>query len=936
MAKDYTKTLNLPSTDFSMRANLPTKEPEIYKYWEEKDLYGNLMKNGEGKPYFIFHDGPPYANGNIHLGHALNKILKDFIIRYKNMSGFKAPYIHGWDTHGLPIENQMIKKFGIKRSEMSAYEFREKCAEFAKSNVANQKSQMQRLGVIGDWDNSYLTILPEFEALQIEIFGEMARNGYIYKGKKPVYWCPHDETALAEAEIEYSDDPCDSIYVRFAVREDNGKIKALLGTIENVYFVIWTTTTWTLPGNLGICLGPEFEYSFIKTGENYYIVASELVDSFCGIAGIDNYEIAARMRGSEFDGMRAKHPFIDRDSYIIVGDHVTLESGTGCVHTAPGHGVEDFDVWRNYKDLPEVIVPVDSKGRMNELAGKYQGLTTEEANVAIFNDIKESGALVATERIVHQYPHCWRCKHPIIFRATEQWFCSVDGFKDAALKAIKDVRWIPSWGEIRLENMVRDRSDWCISRQRNWGVPIPIFYCEECGEPYITDETIKKISALFAKEGSNAWLKYSPEEILGDLAKCPKCGCTHLRKENDIMDVWFDSGSSYAYVTEKFYGGAFPCDLYLEGNDQYRGWFQSSLLTSVATRGTAPYKTVLTHGMIIDLEGRKMSKSLGNGIDPIQVVNQYGADILRLWVSSVDYTSDVKISNEIIKQISEIYRKIRNTARIILANLGTAETDFDPEKDMVPVSELTEIDKWALSSLNKLVKSVREAYENYEFHFIYHDINNFCTVNLSNLYIDITKDRTYVEKKDSKSRRSAQTTMYIILNAMTRMLAPLLAYTAEEIWQSMAHPASDNKLSVILNDMPEWRADYDFPEIEEKWNKLFELRGDVMKALELARTDKLIGKSLDAKVTIYTEDKDTLALLESFASELSTVFIVSKAEVVCGKAPEGAFAETAAPIAVAVETAPGHKCDRCWMYSEEGEMTEEGFICSRCKSIIEG
>ena len=935
MAQDYTKTLNLPSTNFAMRANLPTREPEIYKYWEENDLYTSLMKNNEGKPAFIFHDGPPYANGNIHLGHALNKILKDFIIRYKNMSGFKAPYIHGWDTHGLPIENQMIKKFGIKRHEMSAVEFREKCAEFARSNVETQKGQMQRLGVIGDWDNSYLTILPEFEARQIEIFGEMARNGYIYKGKKPVYWCPHDETALAEAEIEYSEDPCDSIYVRFAVNNDLGKIKAALGTTENVYFVIWTTTTWTLPGNLGICLGPDFEYSIIKTGENYYIIASELKDAFCRAAGIEDCEVAAKMNGAEFEGMTAKHPFIDRDSHIIVGDHVTLESGTGCVHTAPGHGVEDFNIWKMYKDLPETVVPVDSKGRMNELAGKYEGLTTDEANVAIFNDIKESGALVATEKIIHQYPHCWRCKHPIIFRATEQWFCSVDGFKDAALKAIKDVKWMPSWGEVRLENMVRDRNDWCISRQRNWGVPIPIFYCEDCGEPYITEDTIKKISALFAKEGSGAWFKYSAEEILGELAVCPKCGKNHFRKENDIMDVWFDSGSSYAYVTEKFYGGQFPTDLYLEGNDQYRGWFQSSLLTSVATRGIAPYKSVLTHGMIIDLEGRKMSKSLGNGIDPLQVINQYGADILRLWVSSVDYTSDVKIGNEILKQISEIYRKIRNTARIILANLGTAETDFDPNRDMVPVSELAEIDKWALSCLNKLVKSVREAYDNYEFHFIYHDINNFCTVNLSNLYIDITKDRTYVEKKDSKARRSAQTTMYIILNALTRMLAPLLAYTAEEIWQSMAHADTDNKVSVLLNDMPAWNAEYDFPEIEEKWNKLFELRGDVMKALEIARTNKLIGKSLDAKVTIYTEDAETYALLEGFKNELSTVFIVSAAELVNGAAPAGALSEEGAVLSVVVETAPGHKCDRCWMYSEDGEMTEDGFICSRCKAIVE-
>ena len=932
MPTDFSKTLNLPKTDFSMKANLPTKEPLLYDKWMKEGLYDLILKKNEGRPQFILHDGPPYANGNIHLGHSLNKLLKDFIIKYKNMSGFCAPYIHGWDTHGLPIENQMIKKHGVKRNEMDTATFRKKCAEFAKENVKRQMEQMQRLGVLGDWDNSYFTIIPEFEEQQIRIFGKMAANGYIYKGMKPVYWCPKDETALAEAEIEYSEDECDSIYVKFALEDDNGKIKELIGRTENVYFVIWTTTTWTLPANLAICLGPEFEYSFVEHNGNVYIIASERLEAVSSVCGLDGYRVLGKMNGAEFEGMKARHPFIDRVSHIIVGDHVTLDSGTGCVHTAPGHGVDDFNVCQKYKYIG-MTVPVDSHGRMNEEAGKYNGLTTSEANIAILADIKESGALLATEKIIHQYPHCWRCKSPIIFRATEQWFCSVEGFRDAALNAIKDVKWVPSWGEVRLTNMVKDRNDWCISRQRTWGVPIPIFYCEDCGEPLLNETTIDRIASLFGKEGSNAWFEKSVEEIIGDAAVCPKCGSHHFRKENDIMDVWFDSGSSYAYVLKKFYHDAFPADLYLEGNDQYRGWFQSSLLTAVATRGRAPYKMVLTHGMIIDLEGRKMSKSLGNGIDPADVIKQFGADILRLWVSSVDYTNDVKISNEILMRISEIYRKIRNTARIILANLGAGD-DFNPDTDMVDPARMPELDKWALARLNRLIGDVREAYESYQFHLIYHYINNFCTIDMSKLYIDITKDRVYVEKKDSFSRRSAQTVMYLILNALTRILAPLLTFTAEEIWTAMPHAKSDDTRSVLLNDMPEQNEKFAFTEIEEKWNALFELRDDVMKALEVARADKMIGKSLDAKVTVFTADKEIKATLDAFASELAPVFIVSQVRVTEGEAPANAFTETAHPMQVLVEKADGVKCDRCWNYTDDGADHDGTHLCARCAAIV--
>lgn len=925
---DYTKTLNLPNTSFSMRANLPQREPETCAKWEEEDLYSLILKKNEGRPLFNLHDGPPYANGDIHLGHALNKILKDFIMRYRNMSGYKMPYVPGWDTHGLPIENQMLKKHKINRNEVDPLKFRELCAEFARDNVKNQMSQMKRLGVLSDWEHPYMTILPEFEAQQIRIFGKMAENGYIYKGLKPVYWCPVDETALAEAEIEYQDDSCESIYVKFRVSDDKGLFTKYTVDLNKTYFVIWTTTTWTLPGNHAICLGPDFEYSLAEKDGEFYIMATELMPRV-----IEDYKILAKFKGSELEGLKAEHPFMNRVSHIIVGDHVTLESGTGCVHTAPGFGEDDYNVCKKY-DYIDMTVPVDSRGKLNELAGKYCGLKTSEANVVILDDLRESGALLKTETITHQYPHCWRCKNPIIYRATEQWFCSVEGFKKQALDAIKNVKWIPSWGEVRLDNMVSDRNDWCISRQRAWGVPIPIMYCEECGEPIINSDTIEKIAQLFEKEGSIAWLKYSPEEILGELAVCRKCGSHKLRKEKDIMDVWFDSGSSYAYVLDKRADHHFPADLYLEGNDQYRGWFQSSLLTSVATRGIAPYKTVLTHGMVIDMEGRKMSKSLGNGISPLDVVKQYGADILRLWVSSVDYTADAKISNEILKQLSDIYRKIRNTARIMLANLGD-ENDFNPDIDSVGIEDMKEIDIWAISRLNSLIREVMEAYENYEFHLIYHAINNFCTIDMSKLYIDISKDRVYVQKKDSKDRRAVQTVMYTILNGLTRILAPLLAFTSEEIWQSMPHNSSDDKRSVMLNDMPTVMPEFDSEDLMNRWNKLFELRDDVMKALEQARVNKVIGKSLDAKVKIYAEDAETFSHLSDLESELSEVFIVSQAEIYNSAAPETAFADTDSGIKIEVSRADGEKCDRCWKYSTHGHKTEEGFICDRCKKILE-
>lgn len=935
MAKDYAKTLNLPKTDFPMRANLPQKEPTTLESWNSGKLYDKMMERNVEKPSFVMHDGPPYANGDIHTGHALNKIIKDMIFKNKNMSGYYTPYIHGWDTHGLPIELQMLKKHKVKRGEISDAEFRKLCEAFARNAAETQKQQIIRLGCFGDYDHSYMTLTPHFEARQIEIFGEMAEKGFIYKGLKPVYWCAHDETALAEAEIEYEDDACDSIYVRFEVTDDKGLFTPVTGGLSNVYFVIWTTTTWTLPGNVAICLGPDFAYALTKYGESYYVIAKELKAAFEKAAKLPEGEIVAEFTGKDLELMKTAHPFFDRPSLVIVGDHVGLDSGTGCVHTAPGHGMDDFLVCKKYKELP-LFVPVDNKGRMNELAGKYEGLTTVEANKAILADISESGALVAVEHIVHQYPHCWRCKNPIVYRATEQWFCSVDGFKDTALSEIKKVKWIPEWGEIRIENMVRDRSDWCISRQRLWGVPIPIFYCADCGKPLINRETVKKIAAIFEKEGSNAWYLHDAKELLPEGTTC-SCGGKDFTKETDIMDVWFDSGSSYADVLTGKKGFEFPADLYFEGNDQFRGWFQSSLLTSCATHGVAPYRSVLTHGMVVDGEGKKMSKSLGNGIDPLEVVKEYGADVLRLWVSSVDFTTEVRISKDILKQLSEIYRKIRNTTRIMLANLGNPTEDFNPDRDMVKFNDMLNIDQWIVSQYNELVARVRKNFDNYEFHLIYHDVHNFCSIELSKLYIDITKDRVYVEKTDSHARRSAQSAMYIILNGLVRILAPILSYTAEETWQFMACDETCNKVSVFLNDLPTFNEAYQCDKLTEDYNKLFVIRDDVMKALELARAEKLIGKSLDAAVTIYGEaDSEAMKLFREFESELGTILIVSKVRLVDGKPSEKAFTDTESGIGVYVEQASGIKCDRCWFYADDTKEDEDGqHLCARCGSIVD-
>lgn len=925
MAKQnkYNETLNLPQTDFPMRGNLPQKEPKILARWEEMDLYNVVQEKTQGKPHFILHDGPPYANGNIHMGHTLNKVIKDIVIKYRSMAGYDAPYVPGWDTHGLPIEQQAIKILGLNRHAQDPVEFRKCCREFALKYVELQKKQFKRLGVRGDWDNPYITLKPKFEAVQIGVFGEMAKKGYIYKGLKPVYWCPHCETALAEAEIEYAEKKSASIYVKFPVIDGKG----LLGT-ENTFFVIWTTTPWTIPANLAICLHPELQYNLLVIGKEKYIVVQELQDSFLEVLGEQKYTVEKSFTGEELEGIVCRHPIFERDSVVILGDHVTTEQGTGCVHTAPGHGVEDFEVAKKYG--LDVLSPVDNRGKFTSEAGQFAGIFIENGNKAVIKELDDRGMLISVNNIKHQYPHCWRCKNPIMFRATEQWFASIDGFRQDALEAIKQVQWIPSWGEDRIHNMVADRGDWCISRQRTWGVPIPIFYCQECNKEIINEQTISHLQELFAEHGSDIWWAREAEELIPTGLTCPKCGSSKFRKEKDIMDVWFDSGTSHFGVLETRSELSWPADLYLEGSDQHRGWFNSSLSTSVAVRGVAPYKAVLTHGFLVDEQGRKMSKSLGNGVDPLKVIEQMGADILRLWVSSADYRNDVAISPGILKQIAEAYRKIRNTCRYLLGNLY----DFDPEKDRVEYEQMVEIDQWALLKLHQLIKKVTAAYESYEFHTVHHNIHNFCAVDMSAFYLDVIKDRVYTSKKNSRERKSAQTVMYEIIMVLVKMLTPILAFTTEEIWQYLPHGAGET--TVQATSWPVFAEKYLNAELEQKWDKILAIREFVAKPLEEARREKVIGHSLDALVNLYA-GAEWYDFLQSMQEEWSTLFITSG--VVLHRAdnvPEGAFtSEEMEGLAVTVEKSPGEKCERCWIYSiTTGEDKHHPTLCKRCAAVM--
>ena len=925
---DYNKTLNLPKTDFPMRASLPQREPEFLARWEETKQYERLMELGESKPRFVLHDGPPYANGDIHIGHALNKTLKDFIVRYKNMTGFQSPYVPGWDTHGLPTELAARKKAGISAtSDISDLELRRICRDTALSYVDIQRDSFKRMGVIGEWDKPYITLQKEFEQEQIKVFASMANKGYIYKGLKPVYWCPDCNTALAEAEIEYGEDPCHSIYVKFRVTDDMGKLEAMGADLSKTYFVIWTTTTWTLPANLAICVGPNYEYSLFKANGEYYVMATDLGPVAFADAGIEDYETVGIIRGSELEYIKTAHPFLDRTSLVIVGDHVTLESGTGCVHTAPGHGVDDFIVCKNYPEIP-MVVPVDDKGILTEEAGQFAGLSTEDANKPIAEHLEKIGALFALKKIKHQYPHCWRCHKPVIFRATSQWFCSVDAFKEDAVKAAEEVKWFPEWGKDRLQSMVQERADWCISRQRKWGVPIPVIYCKDCGKEIIDADVMNKVSDIFGKEGSDAWFAHDAEYFLPDGFTCPHCGKAEgFEKEKDIMDVWFDSGSSHFAVCKNRPYLKWPADVYLEGADQYRGWFQSSLLTSVAAGKGAPYREIITHGWTVDGEGRKMSKSLGNGIDPQEIMNKFGADILRLWVASADYHADIRISDEIIKQISDNYRKIRNTARYCLGNLY----DFDPDKDIVPNEELEELDKYALMKLDEVLKEARSGYDNYEYHTTAHALHNFCVVDMSNFYFDVLKNRLYTTAPDSKSRRAAQTVLYKVLDALTLVLTPILAYTCDEIWLAMKHDSSRNPEGPLFNDIPE--ADYIDADgaFIAKWDKIHEIRTDVQKALELARNEKVIGKPLEAKVTLYA-DGELKEFLEGVKDALPEIFITSAVELADG---EGAVKGDVEGLSITVARADGEKCERCWKFSTTvGSCAEHPTLCAECAETM--
>ncbi|MDG4655853.1 isoleucine--tRNA ligase [Ectobacillus antri] len=914
---EYKDTLLMPKTEFPMRGNLPKREPDMQANWAEMDIYQKVQERTKDRPLFVLHDGPPYANGDIHMGHALNKILKDFIVRYKSMNGFCAPYVPGWDTHGLPIEQALTNK-GVKRKEMTIAEFRKLCEEYAYEQVDRQREQFMRLGVRGDWYNPYITLKPEYEAQQIKVFGDMAKKGYIYKGLKPVYWSPTSESALAEAEIEYKDKKSPSIYVAFDVKDGKGVLEG------DEKFIIWTTTPWTIPANLGISLHPDLEYSIVKANDSKYIVASALLEEVAKTMGWEQTSVVKTVKGIELEHVVAKHPLYGRDSLVMVGEHVTTDAGTGCVHTAPGHGEDDFQVGQKYG--LEVLCPVDDKGYLTNEAPGFEGLFYDEANKPITQKLEEVGALLKLTFITHSYPHDWRTKKPIIFRATAQWFASIDSFRKELMEAVQETKWVPAWGETRLFNMVRDRGDWCISRQRAWGVPIPVFYAEN-NDPIITDETINHVAALFREHGSNIWFERDAKDLLPEGFTHPSSPNGQFRKETDIMDVWFDSGSSHQAVLEERDDLQRPADLYLEGSDQYRGWFNSSLSTAVAITGKAPYKGVLSHGFVLDGEGRKMSKSLGNVVVPKKILDQLGGDILRLWVASVDYQSDVRISDDILKQVAEVYRKIRNTFRFLLGNLD----GFDPSLHMMEVQELREVDRYMLVKLNDLIRKTKEAYDAYEFAAIYHAVHNFCTIDLSSFYLDFAKDILYIEGADNRDRRAIQTVLYQVLVALTKLVSPILPHTADEVW---VYVPGVTEASVQLTDMPEPVEIDGSDAIKQKWDAFLLLRDDVLKALEEARNEKIIGKSLNASLTLYPTN-EMKELLSSITEDIKQLFIVSGFVVAGVKEEAPAEAKTYEHAAVVVKPAKGETCERCWVVSPTvGQDAEHPTLCTRCASVV--
>ena len=923
---DYKKTLNLPQTDFPMKANLAKREPEILRTWEEMDLYGTLRRMSKSRPRYVLHDGPPYANGRIHMGHALNKILKDMISRSRQMTGYDSVYVPGWDCHGLPIEHQVEKELGSRKLEMSQLELRRHCRAYAEKFVDIQREEFRRLGVVGDWLRPYLTMSFDYEATIARELGKFITQGSVYKSKKPIHWCLSCRTALAEAEVEYEDRRSPSVYARFPLISDlYGKVPGLAG--RRVFVLIWTTTPWTIPANLAIALHPDILYAMVASGDEAWIMAEGLVEQVMAKAGVSPYEIVARLPARELEGLKCHHPFIERDSLLVLGSYVTTDTGTGCVHTAPGHGREDYETALAYG--LEIYSPVDGAGRFTEDVPFFAGQQVFAANPAITDKLAEVGSLVHHESINHSYPHCWRCKEPVIFRATEQWFIGMEtnGLRRKALEAIKnEVEWIPSWGQERIFGMIANRPDWCISRQRAWGVPITVFYCDGCSEVLATPEVFDHVVERFETEGADVWFSAEPTALLPPGSVCGKCGGTSFTKEMDILDVWFDSGVSQAAVLERREDLHWPADLYLEGSDQHRGWFHSSLLAAVGIRDHAPYRTVLTHGFVVDGFGRKMSKSVGNVIAPEEVIKKFGAEILRLWVAGEDYRDDIRLSDEILQRLSEGYRRIRNTCRFLLGNLH----GFDPERDRVSVEAMESLDRWALHRLQGLVRRVRLAYQRFEFHKIYHAIHNFCVVDLSAFYLDVLKDRLYVSAAVSRKRRSAQTALFEITASLLRLMAPILVFTAEEVWQHL--PAFPGKTaSVHLTQLPEPVAAYEDEALDEWWARVLEVRGEVNRAIELARADKVVGHSLDAEVSLSLPDQ-LRDLLRGQEELLSRVFIVSKVSLSQAEGIKDGIEALAVPgLVIQVRPAPGAKCARCWVHQESvGAHREHPEICSRC------
>lgn len=942
---EYKDTLNLPQTTLAMRANAAVRELEIQKIWYENNIYEKSIEQRNKANSFILHDGPPYLSSDkIHIGTALNKILKDILIKYKSQAGYYSPYVPGYDGHGLPIENAVVKNIKGGREAITPFELRQKCREFAHKNLQGQESEFKRLGVLGNWENPYLTITPEYEAEQVRVFGQMYKNGYVEKGLKPVYWCASCETALAEAEVEYADHTSTSIYVRFKFDEvSTTKIGELIkeprlyaSTPPRLFAVIWTTTPWTIPSNLAICLHPRLEYTFLERGGDIYMIGQDLLASFLQGVGWEESEIKilGSAKGEDLELLNTNHPLYNRKSPIILGEHVTTDAGTGAVHTAPGHGLEDYEVGVKYK--LGVLSPLDAKGVWTNEIPDLEGIPYYKGNAVVIEKLEAAGALLAKSDIQHSYPHCWRCKRPVIYRATPQWFVKVDKFRDKTLEEIKKVKWIPASGETRISNMVEGRSDWCISRQRAWGVPIPVFYCKDCGEVIVTEETINHVADLFDKESSDAWVKYSEKELLPSGFKCPKCSSENLQKEKDIMDVWFDSGVSWRAVVEKRHEelGHTPVDMYLEGSDQHRGWFQSSLLTSMATQGHAPYKEVLTHGFVLDGDGRKMSKSLGNVVAPQEIIKTYGADVLRLWAASVDYRNDIKIGENAINQLVEIFKKTRNTTRFLLGNLY----DFDPKKDYVQYSELKNLDKFALHKLNQLVKQVTEAFENYEFYKYFQHLQNFAAVDLSAFYLDIVKDRLYTAGKKSLSRRACQTVLFEISQALVRILAPVMPHQAEDIWQNVVEcqrvGQNGTIQSILLSDWPKVNSSWENVQLEEDFAKILKAREIVTKAIEPLRAEKQVGSSLEVAVYIKAP-ADAVGVLKNNEDELCNIFITSQA-ILSNEKPQNALNEyTEDEFTVWVTKSHGEKCERCWKYRTLGEHIGHETICSECFEAIQ-